>query len=194
MLLRYFLLGRQYYRALDALEYGSSIHTGLRKDGVTPEYQHQVEIALYVTTLIGSLLYPEDTIIAILLHDAPEDYFIDHREISHRFGTIAGDAIYLLDKNGKTSDQYYSGLASNAVASIAKGGDRIHNVRTMVGVFNLEKQQRYVQEVREHFLPMLKVARRQFPRQTDAYENIKHVLSIQVDLLDALHDSQKELS
>jgi len=187
LFLRYFLLGKGYFSAVDALEYGLSIHTGTRKDGVTPEYQHQIEIVLYITTIMDNLMYPQETIIAALLHDTPEDYFIDHRYISERFGPIAGEAIFLLDKNGKTTDQYYKGCAGNPIASIVKGSDRMHNVRTMRGVFKQEKQIRYALEVREHFLPMLKVGRRTFPQQTNAYENIKHVLNIQLEYLDDIN-------
>lgn len=189
LFLRYYLLGKGYHRALDALEYGLSIHVGTRKDGVTPEYQHQVEIVMYITTILSSLMYPEDTIIAALLHDTPEDYFIDHRYIAQRFGNEPGEAIYLLDKNGKTAEQYHAGIAGNAIASIVKGADRMHNVGSMVNVFKREKQIRYTDEVVAHYLPMLKIARRKFPQQTDAYENIKHILNIQLSLFHALHQS-----
>ena len=189
LVLRYFLLGKEWYRAVDALEYFGTIHTGVRKDKVTPEYQHQVEIAHYICTLLPSLLYPEDTIIAILGHDASEDYNIDHAYLSTRFGERAGHAMYLMDRNGKTEDQYYSGIGKDAIASVGKGGDRHHNVKTMNGVFTKEKQIKYAQEVRERVLPMLKCARRNFPQQVLCYENIKHVLNIQLELLDVLNSS-----
>lgn len=178
--LRAFLQGQGFYRALDALEYGLSIHKGLRKNG-DPEFQHQIEIVLYIISIRANLLHTEDTIVSALLHDTPEDYYIDHRYISERFGAQAGEAIYLLDKNGKSTDQYFLNISQNAIASIVKGVDRMHNVRTMRHAFKIEKQVRYTAEVREHFLPMLKVARRKFPRQVDAYENIKLVLNILIE-------------
>jgi excinuclease ABC subunit A len=49
--LRYTLLGKGYTRSIKALEFARKIHCGTRKDGITPEFQHQVEIALYLTTL-----------------------------------------------------------------------------------------------------------------------------------------------
>lgn len=189
--LRYFLLGKGWHRALKALDCGMEIHVGYRKDKITPEYLHQIEIALYLTTLIDTLLYPEEVIITALLHDTPEDYptMLGHRDVTAKFGELAGHAVYCMDKNGKTLDAYFTGLAEDPIASIAKGADRQHNIRTMTGVFNLEKQLKYKTEVREDFLPMLKRARRLFPEQTNAYENIKHVFNIQLELLDAIHEA-----
>jgi (p)ppGpp synthase/HD superfamily hydrolase len=181
--LRYFLLGKEYYKAADALEFAGSYHTGLRKDGVTPELQHQIEITHYLRTLLPSLLYPEETLTAALLHDVTEDYGVLTSTIAERYGNDIAVAVNLLDKNGKDTNTYFDGLANNPIASIVKGGDRIHNIQSMVGVFSVEKQLKYAIEVRDHFLPMLKIARRKFVRQENAYENIKHVLSSQLELL-----------
>lgn len=182
--LRYFLLGREYYMAADALEYASTFHTGFRKDGVTPEFQHQIEIAHYIRTLLPSLMFPEDTIAAVLLHDVPEDYGVPHGEISNRFGPKVGRAVFLMDKN---SNANFAAIGEDPIASVAKGGDRVHNLQTMVGVFTREKQLKYIAEAQDKFLPMLKTARRMFPKQELAYENIKHVMSSQIELLEALN-------
>ena len=178
--LRYYLLGKGWYVAVDALEYGESVHTGVRKDGVTPEFEHQIRIAHYIRTL--DLMYPEETIAAALLHDVREDYNVPDRELVRRFGQTITTACILLDKNGKETSAYFAGLATDPIASPAKGGDRIHNLQTMVGVFSREKQLRYIDEVRELFFPMLKEARRAFPQQERAYQNIKHMLESQIEL------------
>jgi (p)ppGpp synthase/HD superfamily hydrolase len=183
--LRYFLLGREFYMAADALEYAAGFHTGFRKDGVTPEFQHQIEIAHYIRTLLPSLMFPEDTLAAVLLHDVPEDYGVPHGEIANRFGPKVGRAVFLMDKN---SNARFESIGEDPIASVAKGGDRVHNLQTMVGVFTREKQVKYVAEAQEKFLPMLKTARRLFPKQEAAYENIKHVMTSQIELLDALNN------
>jgi (p)ppGpp synthase/HD superfamily hydrolase len=185
--LRYFLLGREYYMAADALEYAAQYHTGFRKDGVTPEFQHQIEIAHYVRTLLPSLMFPEDTIAAVLLHDVPEDYGVPHAEISNRFGPKVGRAVFLMDKN---SNANFAAIGEDPIASIAKGGDRSHNLQSMQGVFTREKQLKYIAEARNDFLPMLKTARRLFPKQEAAYENIKHMLNSQLELLEALNATE----
>lgn len=182
--LRYFLLGKEFYTAVDALEYGLTVHKGVRKDGVTPEFQHQIEIAHFVRTLLPSLMYPEQTLTAVLLHDVPEDYDVAHSYIAARFGDQVSRAVMLMDK---TSNADFQDIALDPIASIVKGGDRIHNMKTMNGVFTPEKQLRYAANVRAEFLPMLKRARRIFPRQEAAYENLKHMLEVQVELVEAAH-------
>uniref|UniRef100_UPI0039B655B1 hypothetical protein n=1 Tax=Vibrio vulnificus TaxID=672 RepID=UPI0039B655B1 len=49
-------------------------HTGLRKDGSTPEIQHQYEICLYLLTILGNSPKAPEIIAAALLHDLYEDY------------------------------------------------------------------------------------------------------------------------
>jgi len=41
--IRYWMLGREYHLTLQAMEYAPR-STGTRKDGVTPEFEHQVSI------------------------------------------------------------------------------------------------------------------------------------------------------
>lgn len=185
--LRYFLLGREYYMAADALEYAAKYHDGFRKDGVTPEFQHQIEIAHFMRTLLPSLMFPEDTIAAALLHDVPEDYGVSHAEIANRFGAKVGRAVFLMDKH---SNANFAAIGEDPIASIAKGGDRVHNLQSMQGVFTREKQLKYIAEARNDFLPMLKTARRLFPKQELAYENIKHMMNSQLELLDALNATE----
>lgn len=186
--LRYFLRGKDWYLALDALEYGARLHTGTRKDGVTPEFQHQVEMALYMCTLLPSLLYPQETIAAIILHDTPEDKAKSYDEMDTRFGTKVATATELMNKHrwSNKKDQF-DALAEDAIGSVAKGADRSNNLSTMQGVFTLEKQRLYVKEAKELFIPMLKAARRNFVFQEPIYENEKLILLSQIDLLTHLH-------
>lgn len=191
--LRYYLQGRRYYKALEALEHASSLRVNAdgsiktRKDGKTPSYQHEIEIAHYVRTLESSLMFPEETIIAGLEHDTPEDYGVRYEVMERMYGKQVADAVNILNKHGQTKEGYFSRIGEDPIASLAKGADRIHNLQSMVGVFTPEKQLSYIAEVETYFLPMLKAARRRFPQQEAAYENIKHVLTSQVELLKALH-------
>lgn len=190
--LRYFLIGKEYYDAAEALDYAAHFHNGFRKDGVTPEIQHQIEIAHYVRTLLPSLEHPAETLTAVILHDLPEDYdVVPHSIIQEKYGPLVGQAVFLLDKNGKSTEKYFSGIASNRIASIVKGGDRSNNLQSMIGVFSEDKQRSYIKEVEQHFFPMLKTARRAFVKQEAAYENIKHILQSQIDLLKAVLQGSK---
>jgi (p)ppGpp synthase/HD superfamily hydrolase len=182
--LRYFLKGAGFATALKALDFCLKWHKGLRKDGKTPESQHQIEIALYCITLKG-LLNLEMVLVAALLHDVLEDYPEAEDDFIKIFGQ--GEIYYTCQRLNKNKAakyvDYFGTIANDPVASIVKGADRVHNVNSMVGVFSKEKQARYAAEVEEHFLPMLKKARKNFPEQLDAYFNIMHMLRSQLNLL-----------
>ncbi|PSB01027.1 HD domain-containing protein [Merismopedia glauca] len=189
--MRYWLLGKGLYRALNALEYASKLHTGVRKDGVTREYSHQLSIGHYIRSISTSLTNPEECLATVFLHDVCEDCGIAVEEIEAQFGSTVSEAVWLLTKKyraeKKPLDRYYGNISQNPIASIVKGADRIHNVQSMLGVFDLSKQQQYIQETQEYILPALKEARRKFPQQEPAYENIKHMLQSQIELLSAVH-------
>jgi (p)ppGpp synthase/HD superfamily hydrolase len=194
--LRQQLIGARYHHALAALEFAHRYHTGLRKDGVTPEFQHQIEIALFALTL-PDLMYRQEVIATILLHDVREDYGVTSDEIRNlffedpEFAERVVRAVENMTKEfrGVKKDEavLFEAMSQDPIASIAKGCDRIHNVSSMLGVFTVEKQKIYIQEVVDLFLPMLKRARRLFPHQVNAYENIKHILKSQIQLIEAVH-------
>lgn len=184
--LRYYLLGKGYYLAIEAMEFAAAHHTGTRKDGVTPEFMHQISIAHYIRTL--PLMYPERTIASGLLHDVREDYNVADVELCRRFGSDITTDCIILDKNGKDIEFYHRECGTNPVTSIVKPSDRVNNLQTMGGVFTPEKQQRYVDETEHGFLPIIKHGRRTFPKQEPAYENIKHMLVSQIQLIKAVLD------
>lgn len=190
--LRYWLLGAQYFTALDALDFAGDYHRGTRKDGVTPEFSHQIAIAHYVRTLVPHLDHPEEAIAAAVLHDVCEDYDVEHAVLEARFGPIVAAAVRAMTKEHKgvrfDEGTVFAAIAADAVASVVKAADRIHNQSTMVGVFSPAKVASYVEETTTWFFPMLKAARRRFPRQEGAYENAKLVLESQVQLLAHLSD------
>lgn len=187
-----YLLGKEYYRALKAFSLAQKWHTGIRKDGITPEIVHPLCVAQYVQTTESGLLFPEDTIIAAILHDLREDYSVTDAEIRNQFGDRVADALERLRKVGvdspkKNNEIYFYEMSLCPIASVVKGGDRIHNQPTMIGVFTYEKQVAQITETRQFVLPMIKGARENFPEQFNVYQNIKLVLHSQVELIEALH-------
>ena len=197
--LRSHLTGARYFNALAALEFAQRYHVGTRKDGVTPEFQHQVEIALYVLTL-PDLQYREEAIATIFLHDVREDYGVADGEIQAIFNNdqFAGRVARAVDCMTKEfrgvkrdEAEVFQAIANDPIASIAKGADRVHNLNSMLGVFTVKKQKEYVDEVVAFFLPMLKTARRLFPHQVNAYENIKFVLETQLAMIRATWPAEK---
>ena len=182
---RYWLLGRGYTLALKAMEFASEYHTGQRKDG-QPEFSHQVWQVAYARTLADLMLFPEETIAVIFLHDVVEDYGVTLAEIERLFGNPIAEAVGRMSKEiegrKKSGETYFSELGLCPISSVAKGIDRIHNHQTMRNAFKPEKQTDYLGETEDDILPMLKVARRRFPEQESVYENIKHMLIAQMEL------------
>jgi (p)ppGpp synthase/HD superfamily hydrolase len=196
--LRYWLLGRStcdpaFLVALAALDFAEELTTGTRKDGVTRAFQHQLEIAHYLRATAHGHPRLAELLACALLHDVPEDYDVGFEEIERRFGAAIAHSVVLLTKKhrGKVvaPEVYFERIAQDNVASLVKGADRIHNLQSMLGVFTADKQQRYCEEVRQRFLPMLKKARRAFPADEALYESIKHVLRSQLELLGAAHEA-----
>jgi hypothetical protein len=61
----------------------------------------------------------------------------------------------------------------------------------MLNVFSLTKQKYYIEETETLILPMLKQARRRFPDQEPAYQNIKLILNSQIELIRAVQRAPK---
>lgn len=186
-------LDPDYGDTLAIFELAERYHTGTRKDGVTPEFDHQVSIALYVLTL-PDLIDRPGTIATIMAHDLGEDYGVGKAEIvavcqNKEFGNRVATSADLMWKvfRGEKRDekQLFLLMASDPRASIAKGADRMHNFQSMIGVFTAEKQVSYIEYGEVKILPMLKLARQKFPQQVRAYEALKHMLTSQIELLRA---------
>jgi (p)ppGpp synthase/HD superfamily hydrolase len=193
--LRYWMLGKNYHNALAALEFAMPFHSGTRKDGVTPEFEHQLIIASYIKTLNGILIHPEACLAAVFLHDTAEDADVGFPEIESLFGAQVCEAVRKLTKKHRGEkldiDTYYESMVSCPIASIVKGADRMHNLQSMPGVFDRAKQISYCNETQNHILPMLKKARKTHTQQYDVYENIKLILENQIKLIDCVLESEE---
>jgi (p)ppGpp synthase/HD superfamily hydrolase len=191
--MRGWLEGRQFYQAMDALELVRKLEQGTRKDGETPKFHHQLSVTRLLTTLVPHMRSPEATLTVAILHDVLEDHFDKwpREALTERFGAEVSDAVWKLSKKSggivKTADFYFEEIGTCPIASLVKPADRAHNLQTMEGVFPPQKQLRYVQVVEDHFYPMLKIARRAFPNQYGAYENLKILLRCQCRLIQAIH-------
>lgn len=212
--LRAFLIGAKYFRAARVMEIAEAFHPGTRKDGKTPSFAHQIAVAQYNRTILGSVLYPELTLACDLIHDTPEDGDMSYEEIIVMFGQAVddlefgrqlADAAERMTKKfrgvRKPDSVYYAGIAESPIASISKGCDRPHNISTMVGeidyatrdiniekpIFSWDKQHEYIEETEVLFIPAMKKARKLWPAQEPAYQNILHVTRLQISLIRAIH-------
>lgn len=174
----------RYNDCLRMLEFAREVHQGVRKDGVTKEFYHQLSITGLLLTQHRNLENPHLVYQAALGHDIGEDYPEKWSDLKASFPEVYPILVTLSKiRNGQLVPyaQYFAECAACPVASVVKLIDRLHNLSTMVGVFKPEKMISYVQDVDQWFLPMCKRARRAFPAQSDFYELTKSML------IDACH-------
>ena len=196
--LKFRLHGMGYFKAMQALEKGREIHDSIRKDGITPEYQHQLEIALYILTL-KDVKDLEQCLILALFHDTLEDYpdRISERYILENFGESVYNGVNSLNKYtmkqvdgvyqkvAKTPSEYFGVIGEDKNTAIVKLVDRMNNLQSMQrGKFTLEKQRKYIEEVKTYFLPMAKRVRLANPEYMDAFYNIETVLKFQIEFVE----------
>lgn len=149
---------------LEAFEFARSAHEGqFRKDGTTPYIIHPLQTA----KILSEFFADEETLIAALLHDVPEDTSRSLEEIEELFGTPVA---FLVDGITKLSKVHYqNNMAARQVESLKKLllhtardprviliklADRLHNMRTLQFVDKPEKRLRIARETLEIYVPM----------------------------------------
>lgn len=192
------LRGAKMLMALEALEYARKFHTGFRKDGISPGFSHQIAIGFHVLDLPG-LLFPEETVATVMLHDTVEDHGAHHEEIiRQRFGSLVHAGVMSVTKKipvyvgdqkvhviERDEGELFAAMANEPIGSIVKPADRSHNQKTMGGVFTADKQVDYVQFTDDYIIPMMNQARKNFPQQYQAYMLLQDKLESQAALVRA---------
>lgn len=175
-----YLLGKNYKTALRVLAFAKSYHTGLRKDGVTPEFHHQIRIAFSILNL-RDVMNEELCLCLSFLHDTPEDYGVSYSLLAENFGEEIARKACILDKGQHQHDElYFAAIEKDIDCSIVKGADNGDNIQSMVGVFNDEKINKYMTRTKTQILPMLKNAANNFPEQSFAYSSLRMRLKDQM--------------
>jgi predicted RNA-binding protein with PUA-like domain len=188
---RYWLLGMaehdpEYFKVIDALEKGLEHHDGVRNGG-DHEFIHQLQIFHYLRTMHKHLRNPKIVYMLAFMHDALEDpnqaskkagkpVYITPQEVEDEFGSVFLVKLKKMSKEilGVPNPEFsLDAVFEDEDTSVAKGGDRVNNVMSMVGVFKRPRLERYIKETMEEFIPRLKRARRLFSDQEAVYENIK---------------------
>lgn len=183
--LRYWFLGMaetnpRYFDCARALDFAIKYHNDNRKDG-SPTIIHQLSICLNLKTFYRYLIDPCAVFVTALLHDTYEDYPESESELLTEFPEYFNyiKRVSKVRNNEKIPySLYFSEMQDCHVCSVVKLADRIHNLSTMVGAFSIKKQKKYISEVDEWFLPMLKYSKRKYIAQEPVYENFKMVLEI----------------
>lgn len=148
---------------LKAFKFAAQAHEGqFRKDGKTPYIMHPLETVLTLTKLHAD----EDSLIAALVHDVPEDTDKTIEDVEHLFGKKVA---FLVDGITKLSKVYYRhDMAERQVESLKKLlihsaqdprviliklADRLHNMSTLQFV-RPEKRLRIAKETLEIYVPI----------------------------------------
>ena len=189
--LRAWLQGRKFHMAERAWSFAETFHSGTRKDGVTPEFAHQIGIANLIRNFESVLIHPEETIATVFLHDVMEDYGVLKEDLANRFGDQVARSTFSVTKvyRGikRNIEEVFDECAQDPIGSVVKGGDRSNNQGSMVGVFTLAKQQDYIEESETWILPMMKRARKLFPEQQPVYQTLQYILRREIDLVRSIH-------
>lgn len=179
-----FLIQNNFNKARKALVEAASYHKGRRKDGA-PEFMHQLEICLFLTTLPQLPKDKdelEDLFCAAILHDLREDYDISREHIIANYGSKVDELVELLTKEfrgvRKSDELYFEGLRSNPLVALIKLADRFHNISTMQGAFNEIKQKKYIVEVKDYFYPMTKYCLKNYPEYNLSFYTLKRSIEV----------------
>jgi len=157
-----YLPGLDENRLREAYSFAQNAHTEqYRKDG-SPYIIHPVSAALILT----GLKVDEDTLIATLLHDVPEDTQITLDAIDKKFGpkvrflvdgiTKLSKVHYRDDMEGRQVEslkKLFIHTAKDPRIILIKLADRLHNMRTIDAV-NPQKRLRIARETMEIFVPI----------------------------------------
>lgn len=174
------------------LSFCEGIHVNTRKDG-SREFSHQLEMIAFALTFHAQLDDPLSVYSAILVHDVLEDY-------PEQLGTMLllfPEVVSLSTRLSKWKDEdgtyngYFEELSKCSVCSIVKLIDRVHNLSTAPGVFSVAKLHEYIRETEKYYFELIRVCKLRYENRS-VYENLKFVLTTQVNTIQALLPSSEK--
>jgi GTP diphosphokinase / guanosine-3',5'-bis(diphosphate) 3'-diphosphatase len=148
---------------IKAYKFSFEAHEGQFRKGGQPYITHPFE----TVKILKSLHVDEDTLIAALLHDVPEDTSRTIDDVQLRFGKRVAFLVEGITKLSKV--HYQQDMAKRQVESlrklfihtardpriiIIKLADRLHNMRTLQFIEKPEKKTRISKETMEVFVPI----------------------------------------
>ncbi|KJV56025.1 relA/SpoT family protein [Orientia chuto str. Dubai] len=145
-----------------AIDYAIHYHGKQLRQSGEPYYYHPLHVAL----IIAKMKLDTVSVIAALLHDTVEDTELTISEIEHEFGQEVSVLVNGLTKLTKIQfSSYYTKQAKNfrklltAISNdirvlIIKLADRLHNMRTIDSIKQLNKRIRIALETMEIYAPL----------------------------------------
>ncbi len=149
-------------RIQHAYDLAASAHAGQMRSTGDPYVTHCIEVA----NILADLYLDEDTIIAGLLHDVPEDTQVTLETIQKEFGDMVAkrvDGVTKLSElrlgmgveqtQAESLRKMFLAMAEDLRIVIIKLADRLHNMRTLYAR-PPEKQRKIARETMEIFAPL----------------------------------------
>jgi GTP pyrophosphokinase len=151
-----------------AYERASIAHQGQRRESGEAYIQHSLSVA----SKLAELRLDVSTVAAGLLHDVVEDSNASIRDLEREFGsevarlvdgmtTLAGVDGTMDDRNGYRSEREADNLRKMLLAMVddprvilIKLADRLHNMRTLKAISDVERRQRIARETLDVFAPL----------------------------------------
>lgn len=144
-----------------ALETIKTYHAGVKRKSGEPFFTHPINVAL----ILLDYCKDQDAVVSALLHDSIEDTSLSLSQLQARFGKTVAMLVEKLtnleDKARKFSldnHEYIARLTQTEDKRVAyvKLADRLHNMRTIQGHTDVNKQKKIAQETFHLFVPMAK--------------------------------------
>lgn len=179
--LKGFANGCGMHNTLKALHIAEKFHKNQCRNDGEPYINHPLRVA---NELINLGIKDDQIVAAALLHDILEDCEFEYggKELVTQYGldTEVLDIIKLLTKcKGANATDYYKTISSDKRSVIIKISDRCHNISTMVGVFTIERMEKYLKETEEYVLPLCSIVKDMYPEYSNAATVMKfHIKSM----------------
>ncbi|MEW5719522.1 MAG: bifunctional (p)ppGpp synthetase/guanosine-3',5'-bis(diphosphate) 3'-pyrophosphohydrolase [Chloroflexota bacterium] len=147
-------------RVRRAYELANAAHAPQTRSTGEPYITHSLQVAHTLT----ELYLDEDTIIAALLHDVPEDTTVPLETLRKEFGEqvaklvdgvtkLSGLRLGLEQTHAESLRKMFMAMAEDARVILIKLADRLHNMQTLYAL-RPDKQRRIARETMEIFAPL----------------------------------------
>ncbi len=145
-----------------AYDYAKKMHDGQTRASGEPYYTHPVEVA----SILADMKMDTGTIITAILHDTLEDTEATYEDLKKIFGEEVADLVNGVSKLTRIESQTVEGkqaenfrklllaMSEDIRVLLVKLADRLHNMRTLDGFKNKEKQRRIALETLEIYAPL----------------------------------------
>lgn len=142
--------------------YAKKMHEGQFRSSGEPYFTHPVEVA----QILAEMKMDVTTIVTAILHDTVEDTDATLEDLEKNFGKSVSDLVNGVSKLTRIESQTLEGkqaenfrklllaMSEDIRVLLVKLSDRLHNMRTMGGIKNVDKRRRISLETLEIYAPL----------------------------------------